>query len=499
MLSGHLADNLLYFRATYFTELFPTLKTGAQWILDYSDKAGQMPSMKEFKRANPKALPARPSKPEPLVVLMDDLREELAEDVARESAQEMDTAFQSKDLEKFAQLGESMTDKLALIRAPMDAQIIDTDQHTSALLAEIDAGRGVGKVIPSGFEPLDRELGGGFSGGRLYTLAALIHLGKTYVTTQFATHARKLGHRALYISLEMASPDIAEMSLCLRYRMNVNHYIKRDQPQDSIDSGETKEAWLKRILEQRQSLEDVDNCEGKVFIQGSEMGLNCARNIRSIAKEKDVDIIYIDACQDIQANAPVRERTANLYMALAELNSLAVGLGIPLVMTVQLSAEVEKKGITANNLANIQWGQVFSQKSHAVFIMLGDRTSDVRDVTVEKNRGGVSGAKFEVHMVFPEIRIYATSLQAGGLTLTEDEIFEDADDIDLVKNIQAQVSNYSPLNEDDEEDEDPIQTARNLQASIQEDEEEETEYQKKAAARKLKRTNKRKLRKRNNE
>lgn len=492
ILSNQLADSLPYFRSAYYLDLFPIHRAQAEWITDYVDKAGNIPSLREFKRANSKGIASRPKAPEPLVILMDDLRDELVEDIARQSAEDMSAAFDKHDMAKFAELGEEMTDKLNLVNAPIEAQLLDTDQHTGQLLAELEAGRGIGKVIPTGFEPLDRELGGGWCGGRLYTLSALVHLGKTYFTVASATHARSLGFKVLYISLEMSSSDISEMSLCLRYRLNVNEYIKREQPQDSKDNGESKEKWLKRILTQRKDLEDLDQSKGKVYVQGSDIGLNCAKNIAALAKEKDADIIFIDAAQDLQANKPINNnRTANLYMALSELNGVCTRLGIPIVNTVQLSADVEKKGLI-NNLSNIQWGQVFAQKSHAVIAMLGDRTSDVRDCTMEKNRAGPAGAKFEIHMRFPEVRVYATYLQAVGVILSEDDVFDDAADLAMVKNLHSQASDPSKLPPPPK----ITKTGRSLNKSKPvEAEEESSDYQKKTADRKIKRQLKRNKRK----
>jgi hypothetical protein len=254
----------------------------------------------------------------------------------------------------------------------------------------------------------------------LVTLSALINLGKTYVMCAVATNMKKAGYKVLFVPLEMTSEDIAERCLCVEHGLNANWYIKREMPPTETRS---REEWYTDLLLKRRQLEKQSQTKGEIYIRTD--AVVTPRLIRSWVKELKVDAVIIDAAQDVRASNPKIGRTEGLYVAIAEITALAVENQLPVFCTVQLAAEVEKKGITKGNLANIQWAQVFAQKSHAVFTMLGDRSTCTRDVTTDKNRDGQVGRPWQIDMQFPEVKITAHALQPVGITLTAEDVFSD--------------------------------------------------------------------------
>lgn len=426
IIASHEADVLKYTRLSYFKELFPARQRIATFIANYLDTSGHVPSMKVVRRKFTQ-FSGPPARPEPLVAVMNELRELLVENVVAQYADDMEKAHSKQDSEKYVELSESMADKVRQIRAPIESGALDVESYTTLRLAEMEKdATSLVTIYPTGLPPLDREWGGGLRGGRLYTMSSLVNLGKTYVSCAIANSIASAGHRVLYASLEMSRPDIAERVLCLRYKLNVNHYIKLEMPEGEKLS---REDWYKNLLKTRQALEHKKPCKGKVYIIGNEGGMIQPKTLRSVAKEHGVQAIFIDACQDIRDNNLTRERVGGLYNAIAELNAVATELNVPVFMTVQLSGEVEKKGLKNGNLANIAWGQVFAQKSHSVITMLGDRSTMRRDVTCDKARDGQVGVPFVIDMQFPEIEIVASDLHPGGYLLSEEDLFESADDI----------------------------------------------------------------------
>lgn len=83
--------------------------------------------------------------------------------------------------------------------------------YVSLLRAEINASRNI-QVISTGFNNLNKVLGGGLFGG-LYIIGAISSLGKTTLAIQIADHISSQGQDVLYISLEMSRYEIMAKSI----------------------------------------------------------------------------------------------------------------------------------------------------------------------------------------------------------------------------------------------------------------------------------------------
>jgi len=338
----------------------------------------------------------------------------------------MQAAYGAGKVDDYVKIAEEMADKIRTVRAPVQSTAMDASTWTEQQLAELDKDASkVMRMLPTGMPPLDRELGGGLCGGRLYVMSSLISLGKTYVSLAMAENIRKNPARVGFFSMEMSKSDIAERAMCLRYGMNVDQFIKKVMPPGITLS---REDWYKGILQVRRSLEKLDTCTGKLFIRDNQ-GIVNPKMIRSDVKELGLNAVFIDAAQDLRDNNLTKERTMGLYSSLSELNVLAAESSIPIFMTVQLTAEVEQKGIQKGNLTRIQWGQVFAQKAHIVMTMLGDRSTTRREVTIDKSRDGQPGRPFIINMQFPDVSITAEDLSPVGITLTEADVFDNPDDV----------------------------------------------------------------------
>jgi hypothetical protein len=340
-------------------------------------------------------------------------------------AQGLTEAFEKKPNDIKGQL--DLLDKFAMslrlaMGGPGTTKDADTDHRTRQLLADIQKDPLLAlKTIATGLAPLDRELGMGMSPGQIIVLSALVNLGKTYLLCRIAENIRKTGKRVLFVPLEMTSDDIKERCLALRFKLNVDWYIKKEKPPAEK---RTREGWYQSLLEDRLKKEKADVCQGKVFVE-EPIGPCNANVIRTWIRQYGVDVVLIDAAQDLWDNKKTSQKVERLYNAVEEIKMLAAEMKVPFFLTVQLTGAVEKQGITKGNINNISWSQAFAQKAHAVFTMLGDRSTGIRDVTTDKNRDGGVGRKWEVTMKFPEVEIEARDLQPVGFTINPADIFED--------------------------------------------------------------------------
>lgn len=414
LLSAHPADVLPYFRLPFFNDLFPTRKIAAKWVFDYWEQNKQLPKLALLKKHYPAVVTLQTS--EPLPYCFGILKQQYIDAVAAGAGEKMTDALDKRDMTEFLKHNGKLHDLISTVEKPLGATADDTDNYVEQLGLSLDKDSTIAmKVMPTKFGPLDDEDGGGLRPGHIYVLASLVNLGKTYVSLQVAENLRAAGYRVIYTSTEMPKDDLMARALAIRYGMDVNQLIKREQPQSSIAKGETKQDWFKGLLLSVQSKIDVDTSKGKLFIRGCDEGALTPRQIAADIKELSADVVMIDAAQDIRDNAMTKERTPALYNAVSELNTLIKALNVALFVTVQLDPDVEKKGLTQGNLNRIQWAQVFAQKAHVAMTMLGSRDSDFRDMCIEKTRDGKAGRKFWLTFKFPEVSITATTKTPGNL------------------------------------------------------------------------------------
>ena len=433
----------------YFVDLFPSRRDVAEYFQSYIQKTRVQPSTAQLRRKfKAQKLFSKPVKAEPLLITIEELREQLVEAVADGHSQKIAKEFEKGNIKGFLDLTDEMRALVASIIRPIEEAGKSVDDLTAMQLARLDKDANLAlKAVPTGFPPMDQELGGGVSPGMLIVIAALINLGKTYMLCQMAENIRAAGYRALLVPLEMSSEAILERCVCLRYHLDVNQHIKKIQPQSSINAGESREEWYRSILLQRQKLEQEDTCTGEVIVETSS-GLTTTRDIHSWVQRHKADVVLIDAAQDIQPSGKTNGRVEGLYSAIAELNNLSRDLEVPVVMSVQLGAEVEKKGLKGNTLVQIQWSQAFAQKAHAVFTMLGDRQTSDRDMRTDKNRDGNVGLKWEVKMHFPNAHIEGMFLQPKGI-IDEAEIYGSAKSViqDLLAEADEEEDDDTPSEE----------------------------------------------------
>jgi replicative DNA helicase len=432
ILVSHVADVLPLMRVHYFLNLFPTRRKEAEYLKNYVDLAGRLPTNADFNRRF-KIFQGAPQRPEPLMIAVETLKQALIETVATNGASEMTDLFAKGKIEDFTAKADEMALTIRAIQAPLDDTALTGKAMINEAVAKIqkDATAAM-KCIPTGFAPMDRELGGGPRPGMLITLSALINLGKTYVLCRIAENIRAAGFRALIVPLEMAAEDVMNRCIALRYGINADQLIKREKP---MNEPRTKEEWYTALLVDIQQKIQSDPCKGETFVRTSVEPVT-ANLLQSWVRECKADIVLIDAAQDIWDNKKTSNKVERLYTAIAELNGLC--RQVPILMTVQLTSDVEKKGITKGNLANIQWAQVFAQKSHCVFTMLGDRGTPDREVTTDKNRDGCVGRKWQITMEFPVPKIEASDLKAVGVTISEEDVFDNADDFDKLTQAATQ-------------------------------------------------------------
>jgi replicative DNA helicase len=406
-----MADALPYFRLPYFEALFAVRAAAAKWLLDYVTKTKEMPKLAILKRHNPSVDTL--IRPPPLAYIMDVLREGYTQTIMIDTSPKMTDAADKKDMPKFLSLVTAMSDAIRAVTSPIESASTEAATVVQDTIAQIDKDPAMAmKFMPTGFKGLDDTDAGGLRPGHIYVLASLVSLGKTYVSLQMAENIRKQGFKVLYMSLEMPTEDLKRRTMALRYRLNADEVVRRKAPASNTDP---LDIWYKKLMLHIEQLAAADTCKGSVIVKGDDAGIITTAMIAADIREHRPDVVIIDAAQDLRDSKGTKERTPALYNALAEINGMVKTEKVAILMTVQLDPEVERKGLQKANLTRIAWGQAFAQKAHIAFTMLGDRTTQVREIKVEKGRDGDAGRTFWLKFHFPTAYIEATCQAPGNL------------------------------------------------------------------------------------
>ncbi|MBD3260872.1 MAG: AAA family ATPase [Candidatus Altiarchaeales archaeon] len=423
LLSSSLTEALDYLRVPYYEELFPARQSVAIWIRDFVDSNQELPKKKQLRRHFPDVDTIQ--RPEPLDYTFGELRTSLVKETAVNANNKGAEAYSKGDLDGFLKISEEMIDRVTEYRSPVSEAAYTVEAHVEQTAAKVDESPEDLEPIESGIVPYD-EIYGGFDRGCLHVLSSLINLGKTYVACHVSEYARSKGHSVIFYSMEMPKSKIADRILALRYRLNADEYVRKQQTDKSKDKGESYVDFLKaqvQIIRERISKEPAE--EGSLVIMESGEQAITPRIISRDIQKYNAELVIIDAAQDLRDNRMARERTPGLYRAIAELNGTALRHNAAVLMTVQMDPDVERKGLKKGNLTRVQWGQVFAQKADVVMTMLGDRTSPQREITLDKTRDGSVGRKIELHMHFPFVELEFLSVEAMNISFDDEDVAED--------------------------------------------------------------------------
>ena len=230
--------------------------------------------------------------------------------------------------------------------------------------------------IPSGIKELD-FIFKGFGNSELVTIGARTGVGKTAFVTGIALNMARRGVRAGIISLEMDSQSIMKritQQLC---------GIDIDQLMANDDLKAEDELLFVNSMREVKALPLTLICPKNMQVS------NIKNICRRMSHSDEVDIIFVDYLQKIQAKGKSREQ--EVAAASEALRLMAKELGIPIVQLVQLNRAAEGERPT---LAHIRESGSAEQDSQKVLLIDRKRSNDeVQDcaIVVAKNRSGRVG------------------------------------------------------------------------------------------------------------
>lgn len=234
--------------------------------------------------------------------------------------------------------------------------------------------------ITTGYEALDKTLGGWDREEDLVILFARPGKGKSWVAVKSAMEAARAGFKVFYYSGEIGD-DL------LGYRLDTSF--------SNISNYKLTHSDASIMAEYEKVIEDIKNIKGDVeAVTPADIGgFLTVSKLRSLVEKNKPDIIFIDQISlmdDDRKGKSESERTTNI---MKDLTSFRAEKRIPLVIVSQQNREDAEKGVGTENISNSdRIGQ-----DATVVISIERKDPDLLMLKVVKSRFSTAGDKFTYH------------------------------------------------------------------------------------------------------
>ncbi len=274
-------------------------------------------------------------------------------------------------------------------------QIKDILADTFERLDELSKYQGSLRGVATGFEGLDKILGG-LQKSDLVVLAARPSMGKTSLALDIARNVAILKNKSVGLfSLEMSKDQLADKLLASLANINLWNLRNGKLTQDDYS----------RIQHAMGSLS-----EAPLYIDdaGSVNILQIRAMARRLQANKGLDLIVIDYLQLMEPMnrfaSPVQQVTENSRA----LKMLAKELNVPVLVLSQLSREVEKRVPQIPRLSDLRESGAIEQDADVVLMIYREDkynenslSPNIAKVLIEKHRNGPTGG---IDLYFDENR-----------------------------------------------------------------------------------------------
>jgi hypothetical protein len=382
-----------------------------EWIYEYWVKHGEGPGLKAAKRQDPTF--DFDETDEPMSALVDELRQHhlylltqdgLAEAVAKFDNAEGDPAPAIQQLNKLMSIVN--VDRAAADVERMSSYLSDYIE----MVLNGDALHTTG--IPSGFEFIDRQLGG-YHPEQLITIIGLPKRGKSTIALYSAMIDSLLGYRAGVISFEMSNAENKARQLSLGAHVNLNR----------IQRGQLTDIEKQRIIDWEAQVDEVmRETGGELILVHDLSSVTTVGGVAAKVEQLGLDIVYVDGVYMMQDELGEKQGSPQALTNITRgLKRMVQRAKIPCFCTTQASMfRTNKKSGTA--MDSIMYTQSFAQDSDVIMgIDKPDlkKTQSIIKVIAARNAVGI-----EVDIT---VDLDHGVIKENGLVMEAGEIEEDGD------------------------------------------------------------------------
>lgn len=246
-------------------------------------------------------------------------------------------------------------------------------------------GRATARHIPTGFDELDKVVGG-LHPERLIVVAARPSIGKSAFMLALALAAARRGVGALVFSLEMSVREFVQRTLASSCGVPLNQ-INGTTALDTANATRISQG--------------LEGCRIPVWIDGRPEHTvdTIASTTRRAVRKRGVGLVVIDYLTLIDHGGSPRDTlTTRIGATTRKLKLLAKSLGVPVVLLAQLNREVDKRGDGKPSLSDLKDSGSIEQDADDVLMLWPQDVPTQADgsyspvqevrVCVEKQRNG---------------------------------------------------------------------------------------------------------------
>lgn len=279
---------------------------------------------------------------------------------------------------------DSAVQALGKLAEHAEGELITGEDAALEFWERLDGGA---MCVQTGFEDLDRILGGGMLNCGLYVLAARPGCGKTAISLQIADNVAKQGG-VLFISLEMDSVQLTARRVSRICKIPASKLLLGGATDDEIAAASRA----------GHSLINVPLYLNKTLRCG-------VGEIRTMARKvKNLRLVVIDYLQLIKPNMKLRSRYEQITEISGELKVLARTLGVPVLCLAQLNRGTETRADKKPMLSDLRDSGAIEQDADSVILLHrpdmydeDEKAESVQvNVIVAKNRHAGTG---EINMI----------------------------------------------------------------------------------------------------
>ena len=221
----------------------------------------------------------------------------------------------------------------------------------------------------TGFEDLDRQLGGGMFKSEVYIIGARPGMGKTTLAINVAQNVIRNGGSVLFVSLEMSEQQIMAKRISLETGIKYTDLMTgRINSQDE----RTMRKWLQGSRNNPFFLTTRNSTVGEIARR--------ARQIRGL-NLIIVDYIGLISCQEESRGKPRYEQMTEIS---ASLKALAKTLRIPVLALCQLNRENVNRGDKRPTMADLRDSGAIEQDAGAIILLHRPDYYEQKDAEAER-------------------------------------------------------------------------------------------------------------------
>lgn len=365
------ADDFQLFEDYQITEeCFSEFKENYDWIVEYYQVYNKLPSAQTFVGKFPDIIQNMGLSSD-VDYLADQLKEQALFVNASQIAKVFVDKLQTNSFEAIEYIKAEMEKVDGFVSIP---KTYDYSDGTDRLKPKPD-----NLYIPTGFEELDKRLGGWRRGEELVVVFGRTGVGKSYTVLKSLTEAWAAGNNVMFISPEMTPETVGKRIDVLYGHFNYSE----------INKNEFSNEYVSFI----ESLKDISQ---KFHILGpNEIDAHFTiPKIKAICKKNNIQVLAIDGISYIKLEKEYSRlnTTERLAIVSQRLFQLSCQLEIPIIVSVQANRMQDNNGLLTLN--NVRDSDAIAHNASRVLGLTaeyeeGKTTSII--MSVLKNRYGVMG------------------------------------------------------------------------------------------------------------